>query len=164
MPVDPDKEESNAETTHGTTIRLLHFKPRLLVLVIDAHTYLAALLGPFARASKGTNAHQLTCALQGPSLHPCMPTCCLLHCCRATAMSVPMVLLTIPAKVVAGHIVGCIYDWQIEESGYNYVEAVDKMNASKRAFTRQCQVKWKGLYSSKSPLENKQASLPCKNL
>lgn len=53
--------------------------------------------------------------------------------CRATPMSVPMVLLTIPAKLVADWAFKGIYDWQIEDAEYPYLEAEDKSKSEERA-------------------------------
>lgn len=48
-------------------------------------------------------------------------------------MSVPMVLLIIPAKLVADSIFPGIYQWQIAQAGYPFLEALDSLPGKERA-------------------------------
>jgi hypothetical protein len=48
-------------------------------------------------------------------------------------MSVPVVLLTIPAKLVADWLFPGIYEWQIAAAGYPFVEALDNLTCREQA-------------------------------
>lgn len=51
----------------------------------------------------------------------------------AVPMIIPMVLLMIPAKLVADALVVGIYDWQIEAAGYLFLPPEDVLSSSERA-------------------------------
>lgn len=56
-------------------------------------------------------------------------------------MSVPMVLLTIAAKLVADGLVTGIYEWQVAQAGYAFIEAGDALGSAERAAMRQLRVR-----------------------
>eukprot|EP00775_Hariotina_reticulata_P002490 gene2490-2793_t len=51
----------------------------------------------------------------------------------AVEMTVPVVLLAIPAKVLADVMFPCIYDWQIEEIGYEFLPPLDAVSSREHA-------------------------------
>lgn len=55
-------------------------------------------------------------------------------------MIIPMVLLTIPAKLLADWLFICIYDWQIRECNYEFLEARDTLPSLERAVVEHYQV------------------------
>lgn len=59
---------------------------------------------------------------------------------RAVPMAVPMVLLSIPAKLVADWLFQGIYEWQIADAGYPFVTAGDVMDSRERAALNRLQV------------------------
>jgi len=55
-------------------------------------------------------------------------------------MIIPMVLLTVPSKLLADWLFICIYDWQIRECNYEFLEARDTLPSLERAVVEHYQV------------------------
>lgn len=62
-----------------------------------------------------------------------VPGVLLYLCFRAVPMSVPLVLLIVPAKLVADSIFPGIYQWQIRQAQYVFLEALDNLSSKERA-------------------------------
>jgi hypothetical protein len=58
----------------------------------------------------------------------------------AVPMVVPMVLLMVPAKLVSDALFTGIYDWQVEDAGYEFLEGADMLHCRQRAMLATCKV------------------------